>query len=236
MILTIDLGNTNIVFALFKGKKITREWRFPTAKIKIPKIKSKISAIIVASVVPNLNRKLKTALKKSFKCPIHYVTAKNIEGIKVCLKNKGEVGADRVVDALAAYRLYGGPCIVVDFGTATTFDLISKKGEYLGGAIAPGVDLARDALYEHAAKLPKIKIVAPKGIIGKDTKSAMQSGLVYGYAAMIEGMIARISSRAKVIATGGLAPLICKYTKVVDRIDTKLTLKGLQMIGDKKYD
>lgn len=232
MILTVDLGNTNIVFGLFKGKKLTREWRFPTAGLKLPKIRSKISMVIVASVVPALDNKLKNKLSRSYKCRVHFVTAKNIYGLKVKLKNKREIGADRVVDALAAYRLYGGPIIIVDFGTATTFDLISKKGEYLGGAIAPGIDLARDALYEHAAKLPKIKISAPKGVIGKDTKSAMRSGLVYGYAAMIEGMVRRISPLAKVVATGGLAPLICKHTTVVDRIDKKLTLKGLHMIGE----
>lgn len=239
MILAVDLGNTNIVFGLFKGKKLDREWRFPTAKLKIPKIRSKISAVIVASVVPSLNKRLRSKLSKRYKCRVHFVTAKNISGLKVKLKNKREIGADRVVDALAAYRLYGGPIIIVDFGTATTFDLISKKGEYLGGAIAPGIDLARDALYEHAAKLPKIKISAPEGVIGKDTKSAMRSGLVYGYAAMVEGMVMRIKSEIlnpkseiNVIATGGLAPLICKHTTVVDRIDKKLTLKGLHMIGE----
>lgn len=232
MILVVDLGNTNIVFGLFKGKKLAREWRFPTAKLKIPKIRSKLSAVMVASVVPALNKTIQKKLKKQYRCKVHFVTAENISGVKVRLKDKREIGADRVVDALAAYKLYGGPTIVVDFGTATTFDLISKKGEYLGGAIAPGIDLARDALYEHAAKLPKIKISAPCGVVGKDTRSAMQSGLVYGYAAMIEGMVKRISPRAKVIATGGLASLICKYTTIVDRIDKKLTLKGLHMIGE----
>lgn len=246
MILTIDIGNTNIVFGLFNGKELIREWRFPAEKLRIPKIKSKISAVIVASVVPSLNRKLKTEIRRQFKCNPFFVTAKNIPGLKVGLKKKGEIGADRVVNALAAYNLYGGPAIVVDFGTATTFDLISAKGEYLGGAIAPGIDLARDALYEQAAKLPRIKISAPKGIIGKDTVSAMQSGLVYGYVAMVEGMVNRIkrqitsskfqtipkSQNIKVIATGGLAKLICKHTKVVDRIDEKLTLKGLRMIAD----
>lgn len=242
-VLAIDLGNTCVVFGLFKGKKLVREWRCPTHKFKIPKIKTKVNKVIVASVVPSLNKKLKTAIRKQFKCNLSFVTAANIPGLKICLKNKREIGADRVVDALGVYRLYGGPAIIVDFGTATTFDLISARGEYLGGAIAPGVTLARDALYEHAAKLPKIKISAPRTVVGKDTVSAMQSGLVYGYVAMVEGMVERMRSEIrdprseiKVIATGGLAKLICKYTKVVDRIDTKLTLKGLQMIGDKLND
>ena len=186
-----------------------------------------------------MNRKLKIGIRKQFKCRPFFVTAGNIPRLKVRLKNKREIGADRVVDALAALTLYKGPCLVVDFGTATTFDAISARGEYLGGAIAPGIVLARDALYEQAAKLPRIKISAPQEVIGKNTVSAMRSGLVYGYVAMVEGMVARIRSRiktqrskTKIIATGGLAKLICKYTKVVDKIDAKLTLKGLRMVGD----
>ncbi len=237
MILAIDIGNTNVVFGLFKGKKLVREWRFPTAKYKIPKIKHKIEAVIVASVVPRITEKLKLKIKSMYGCRPFIVTAENIQGLKVKLKNKREIGADRVVDALAAYRLYGGPVIIVDFGTATTFDVVSAKGEYIGGAIAPGIDLARNALHEQTAKLPRIKISAPKNVIGKDTVSAMRSGLVYGYVAMVEGMIARLKDgemvrKAKVIATGGRAKLICKYTSVVDRIDEKLTLKGLRIIAD----
>ncbi|NQT29961.1 MAG: type III pantothenate kinase [Candidatus Saganbacteria bacterium] len=258
MLLVIDLGNTTVVYGLFSGKRLIKEWRFPTKKLKIPAIKPKIDRVVVASVVPHLNNKLRKLIKAKLKCNPFFVTADNIPGLSVPLKNKREIGADRVVDALAAYKLYGGPAIVVDFGTATTFDLISARGEYLGGAIAPGVILARDALYEHAAKLPKIKISAPKQVIGKNTVSAMQSGLVYGYVAMVEGVVRRIqasrrfdfvkgrdpdfplfhklmlsgqTTTPKVIATGGLAKLICKYTKVVDRIDAKLTLKGLCLIG-----
>lgn len=235
MFLAIDLGNTNIVFGLFKGKKLVRQWRCPTAKLKIQKSKFKVDDVIICSVVPKLNNKLKQVIKMRFGLTPFFVTAQNIPDLKVRLKNKREIGADRVVDALAVHQLYGGPAIIVDFGTATTFDLISKKGEYLGGAIAPGIDLARDALYEHAAKLPKIKIKAPRGIIGKNTVSAMQSGLVYGYVAMVEGMVTRMrkGKKTKVIATGGLAKLICKYTEVVDKIDDKLTLKGLALIGEK---
>ena len=239
MLLAIDLGNTNTVLGLFRGKRLIKEWRYSTRKFKIPKIQARVKAVIVASVVPALNRKLKTGIRKRFKCNPFFVTAENIPGLKVGLKNKREVGADRVVDALAAFTLYEGPLVVVDFGTATTFDAISARGEYLGGAIAPGIDLAKDALYEQAAKLPKIKISAPKQIIGRNTVSAMRSGLVYGYVSMVEGMVERfkkaIGKRPKVIATGGLAKLICKYTRVVDKIDAKLTLKGLRMIGEKIY-
>jgi len=239
MFLTIDLGNTNIVFGLFKGKKLVREWRFPARPLKIPKIKDKIDAIMIASVVPSLNKDLKAAVRRRFKCRVHFVSAENIPGLKVRLRNKREIGADRVVDALATYKLYGGPAVVVDFGTATTFDAVSAKGEYLGGAIAPGIVLARDVLYEQAAKLPKIKISAPKGVVGKNTEAAIRSGLVFGYVAMVEGMVGRfkrkLGKKAKVIATGGLSRLICKYTTVVDRIDLKLTLKGLRMIGEELY-
>jgi type III pantothenate kinase len=243
VLLTIDLGNTNVVFGLFKGRRLIREWRYPTEKLKIPKIKAKLTAVVIASVVPSLNKKLKTKVRRHCKCIPFFVTAENIPGLKVRLKKKKEIGADRVVDALAVYKLYGGPAIIVDFGTATTFDVVSERGEYLGGAIAPGISLARDSLYEKAAKLPRVNISAPKQIIGKNTVSAMQSGLVFGYVAMVEGMVAKIKSKIKnqkskikVIATGGLSRLICKYTKVVDRIDTKLTLKGLQMIGEKFND
>ena len=238
MILAIDVGNTSTVFGLFSGKKLVKEWRCPTAKLKFPKISSEISRVMMASVVPSLDGKLKLGIGKHYQLKPFFVTAQNIPGLKVRLKNKKEIGADRVVDALAAYTLYGGPLVVVDFGTATTFDAISAKGEYLGGAIAPGIALARDALYEQTAKLPKIKISAPKKVIGKNTILAMQSGLVYGYVGMVEGMVKKFKDQnskfktAKIIATGGLAPLICKYTKVVDKIDIKLTLKGLRMVAD----
>lgn len=242
MLLAIDLGNTNIVVGLFRGKRLIREWRYPTKKFKIPKIRARVKAVIVASVVPALNRKLKIGIRKQFKCDPFFVTAENIPGLRVALKNKREIGADRVVDALAAFTLYKGPLVVVDFGTATTFDAISARGEYLGGAIAPGIDLAKDALYEQAAKLPRIKISAPKQIIGRNTVSAMRSGLVYGYVSMVEGMVSRMrseirnpKSEIKVIATGGMAKLICKYTRVVDKIDARLTLRGLRMIGEKIY-
>ena len=237
MLLAIDLGNTNIVFGFFKGRRLIREWRFPSGKFMLPSIKGPLEQVIVASVVPGKDGSLRKKIKQTYHCAPFFVTASNIPGLKVRLKNKKEIGADRVVDALAAKRLYGVPAIVVDFGTATTFDVISAKGEYLGGAIAPGIAMARDALYEMTAKLPKVKITAPKNVIGKNTVSAMQSGLVYGYVAMVEGMVNKLKTKnsklkIKVVATGGLAKLICKHTKVVDRIDAELTLKGLQMIGE----
>ena len=247
MLLAIDVGNTNITFGLFDRKKLVKKCRMKNAECKINVFNETIDAIIISSVVPKIDKKLRADCRKYFGLKPHFVTAENISGIKVKVKNKKEVGADRVVDALAAFKLYGGPCIVVDFGTATTFDVISGKGEYLGGAIALGISLARDALYSQTAKLPKVEIKAPKNVVGNDTVSAMQSGLVYGYVAMVEGMVQKLqtanlklqgnskqkTSKMKIISTGGYAPLICKYTKVVDTIDQDLTLKGLQMIGER---
>lgn len=247
MLLAIDVGNTSTTFGVFQGEKLVRTWRAETSTPKLQTSRQlqtanrKIGKVIVCSVVPAVNKKLKAECRKKLGIEPLFVTAENIQGIKVKVKNKKEVGADRVVDALAAYKLYGGPAIVVDFGTATTFDVVSAKGEYLGGAIAPGISLARDALYNQTAKLPRVEIKAPKSVIGKDTVSAMQSGLVYGYVALIEGMIKRLksgssrltahSSQPKVIATGGYAPLICKSTSLVDTIDQELTLKGLRIVA-----
>ncbi|MDD5594427.1 MAG: type III pantothenate kinase [Candidatus Margulisbacteria bacterium] len=236
-ILTIDAGNTTVSFGLFEGKKLVRAWHVPTGRITGGRGTRDwglgTRQIIISSVVPKVSK----ILKKTFPGAL-FVNHKNI-GIKVRVAKPAQVGADRLVDALAAYKLYGGPAIVVDFGTATTFDVINARGDYLGGAIAPGILLARDTLYERTAKLPKIEIKAPKNVIGKNTVEAMRSGLVYGYAALVEGMIKRIiskfeirNSKFKVIATGGLALLICKQTDVIDIIDQGLTLKGLRMIGE----
>lgn len=237
-VLAIDAGNTSVHFGLFAGERLVREWRTAADRLSdhqnIRKRRSEyqnIGKVIVSSVVPRLSK----IIKKWFPAAL-FVDHKNA-GLKVKAQKPAEVGADRLVDALAAYQLYGGPAIIVDFGTATTFDVINSRGEYLGGAIAPGLLLARDSLFERTAKLPKIEIKAPRNVIGKDTVEAMRSGLVFGYVAMVEGMVERIrlatrDPRLKVIATGGLARLICQHTKVIDIIDDKLTLKGLRLIAD----
>jgi type III pantothenate kinase len=251
MLLTIDVGNTTCHFGLFRGEKLVREWRVGTDRISgYQGIRKWISGdqdirqVIISSVVPRVSN----ILKKRFPNAL-FVNHKNI-GLKVKVKKPAQVGADRLVNALSAHKLYGGPAIIVDFGTATTFDVINSNGDYLGGAIAPGLLLARDSLHLKTAKLPRIELKAPRHVIGKSTIEAMQSGLVYGYAALVEGMIKRInfklqtsnfktnlkarnpkSKKVKVIATGGLAPLICKYTDGIDRIDDRLTLKGLWLIG-----
>ncbi|MFH1541933.1 MAG: type III pantothenate kinase [bacterium] len=242
MLLAIDIGNTSVVFGLFSEKKLVRQWRCLTGNIKIPKISAPITSVIVSSVVPGCNKKLKSEIRDRFGLNSFFVTAENIPELIIKVRSKKEVGADRVVNALAAFSLYKQACIVIDFGTATTFDVVSAKGEYLGGAIAPGIELSREVLHSQTAKLPRVAIKKPKSIIGKDTVSAMQSGLVYGYVAMVEGMMKKLlkayrpiglkALRPKVIATGGYSPLICKLTSVVDRIDLDLTLKGLRIIAD----
>jgi type III pantothenate kinase len=239
MLLTVDVGNTDTVLGLFKGRRLIKEYRFSTRSMRFPKL-HKISAVIVASVVPAVKTLLKKELFKKTGCRPIFITANMLPGVKIRLKNKAEMGADRIINALAAFTLYKGPCVVVDFGTATTFDVVSAKGEHCGGVIAPGIKLARDTLHQRTAKLPLIEIKAPTRVIGKSTVEAMRSGLVFGYVAMVEGMVARIKAemklppgRIKVIATGGLAGLICKYTNVVDRIDSKLTLQGLRLAAER---
>jgi type III pantothenate kinase len=234
MLLTIDVGNSTTRFGLFEGEKLKKEWVIETKSLYSWEPSAAISQYptIISSVVPKADAVLKNKLFRP-----QFVSAQNIKGIKVKVKNKSEVGADRVVNALAVYKLYGVPAIVIDFGTATTFDVVSKKGEYLGGAIAPGIILTRDVLHERTAKLPKVEIRAPKNIIGDSTVEALRSGLLYGYVAMVEGMLlrfkAKIGGKAKVVATGGLAKLIGKYAKGIDIIDEKLTLKGLKLAWQK---
>lgn len=234
MLLTIDVGNSTVKFGLFDGEKLKKEWNFKTANLAEWDPPGDILELpaMVSSVVPSADG----ILKKKFP-DLSFVTPANIKGIKIKFKKKNEVGADRLVDAVAAYKLYGAPAIVIDFGTATTFDVISKKGEYLGGAIAPGIGLSRDVLHSATAKLPLIEIKAPGSLIGNSTVEAMRSGLVYGYAAMVEGMIARLKKKTgpktKVIATGGYAKLIAKYASGIDIIDDQLTLKGLKILWQK---
>src|SRR3989338_1834500 len=193
MLLAIDVGNTSVHAGIFDGKKLVREKSWLTEGIsEYQNIRQWVSghqairSIVVASVVPKADK----IIRKLFPQAV-FVTHKNI-GIKIKVRKPAEVGADRLVDALAAFKLYGGPAIIVDFGTATTFDVINGKGEYLGGAIAPGILLARDTLHARTAKLPRIEIKTPRNVIGKSTVEAMRSGLVFGYVAMVEGMVKKI--------------------------------------------
>ncbi len=234
MLLAVDIGNTNIVFGLFKGNRLVSKHRMLTLASNSVKAAGNIDAAVISSVVPKITRIVAENIRKRYGIDPAVVTWKGIKSIRIMLKNKGQVGVDRLVNAAAAVKLYGPPAVIIDLGTATTFCAIDGSGRYLGGAITSGLAISRDVLHERTAKLPLIKIKKPKNVIGKNTIEAMRSGLYWGYIEMIEGMIKRfrkeLGGKAKVIATGGLSPLIAKGTKMIDIVDPDLTLKGLNMI------
>jgi type III pantothenate kinase len=254
MLLAIDIGNTNIVFGFFDKQGVIKKTLRLETKRKPDKnyfkdffIKNKINekrikSVIVSSVVPSIDESLKLFCKNFLKVPAFFVNENIYKlGIKIDLKTPNEIGADRLVNAIAFFNKYKKAGIIIDFGTATTFDVVNEKGDYLGGMICPGVNLACDALSKAAAKLPKIKIDKPKEIIGKSTVSAMQSGIYFGYLGLIEGNVKKISLEMKqnglkkdimVIATGGLARFFSE-TDVVSEIDENLTLEGLYFINKK---
>ncbi len=247
----IDIGNTNVVMGLYQGKELISHWRIATDHQKMAdeyamllldlferaaQEPQAVEGIIMASVVPPLTGTFEKLAQRYFGQQALVVDAQVHTGVRICLDNPAEVGADRVVNAVAAYHRYGGPACVVDLGTATTFDLISAEGDYLGGAIAPGLGIAAEALFQRTARLPRIELVRPPSAIGKNTVQAMQSGLLFGYVGLVEGLVARyraeLGPALKVIATGGLAPLIAAETEVVDALDPWLTLEGLRLIWE----
>lgn len=253
MLLAIDSGNTNTVFAVFNNEgDIIGQWRAAakTAKtadelavwlrqlMQLEDIsRDDITKVIIATVVPENLFDLKTLSDKYFGCKALVVGDPNVElGVEVHVDRPGEVGADRLVNTVSAHETYGGPLIVLDFGTATTFDVVGPQGAYEGGVIAPGVNLSLEALQRAAAKLPRVEIIKPERVIGTNTVTAMQSGIYYGYASMIEGVIARIREEQeletlKVIGTGGLAKLYASACPSIQSIDTDLTLRGLFAIN-----
>ncbi|MBI2847271.1 MAG: type III pantothenate kinase [Chloroflexi bacterium] len=251
MLLAIDIGNTNVTVGVFKGERLLATWRAASDVHKMPDEyailllsllnrqeldASDIKDGALCSVVPPLTSVFEELFQRYFDINPLVVEAGIRTGLRILSENPREVGADRVVDAVAAFRLYGGPAIVVDFGTATVFDAISKEGDYLGGAIAPGIRIAAEALFERASKLPRIELIKPKSAIGKNTVTSMQSGIVFGYVGLIEGIVARFQSelgeKARVVATGGLASIIAKETRVIDVVDLDLTLVGLRLIHE----
>ncbi len=251
MLLTIDIGNTNLTLGLYEGDKLGAHWRLATDHNRMPdeyglqflgllqnagKTLDEITGVSLASVVPPLTGRVIQACREYLKQEPLVVDAGIKTGIKVRYEDPRAVGADRVCDAVAVMKLYGGPACVVDFGTATTFNALTKDGEYLGGAITAGINLAAEALYTRAAKLPRIDLQVPPSVIGRNTIHAMQSGLLFGYVSMVEGMVARFRSELgndmKVIATGGLAEVVAKETKVIDVIAPWLTLDGLRLIWE----
>lgn len=255
MILVVDIGNTNIVLGVYKNDKLIGNWRMLTRNTKTSdeygmfilnllqfnKIDYKeIKSAIISSVVPNVMHSFTNTIKRYFKISPLVVGPGIKTGIMIKSENPKEVGADRIVDAVAAYEQYGGPLIVIDFGTATTYDYISKNGEFLYGITSPGIQISADALWSMAAQLPKIEIKKPTSILAKNTITSMQAGLVYGCIGQTEYIIRKIKEELnnpeiKVIATGGLGRIISSETKEINIYDPQLLLKGLKIIHDKNF-
>ena len=253
MLLVIDIGNTNTSLGVYDGDKLVAHWRLTTARSRTVDewgvharnlfalagldFKS-IDAIAIASVVPPLNFTLKQMAERYFHLTPLFIDHTVDTGVPILYQPPSDVGADRIVDAVAAIQKYGAPCIVVDFGTATTFDAINSQGEYLGGVITPGITISANALFERAAKLPRVEIKRPENVIGSATVEAMQSGLYHGYVGLVDGilrkMIDELGGAPKVIATGGLAPLITKGSKFIQNVDENLTLDGLRLVYERQ--
>ncbi|MSQ14668.1 MAG: type III pantothenate kinase [Dehalococcoidia bacterium] len=251
MLLVLDIGNTNVTVGVFNGEELRGTWRLATDIRKMPdeyaatlitllshagiSLKD-IDEAAMCSSVPPLVTTLSEVCRRYFNARPLVVAAGIKTGIKVLYENPREVGADRIADAVAAFRLYGGPVIVVDYGTAMVFDAVSAEGEYLGGAIAPGIGVAMDALFERTARLPRIERVPPKTAIGRNTIASIQSGLILGYIGLVENLVQKfkeeMGGNAKVVATGGEAELLAPQTSCIDLINPNLTLLGLQMIHE----
>ncbi|MEK6698849.1 MAG: type III pantothenate kinase [Nitrospirota bacterium] len=249
MLLAIDIGNSNVVLGVFDKERLVENWRVGTKTQITPDEYamvfkdlfnfagldfSRIDGVIISTVVPPLLPVMAEMSRKYFRMEPLVVTHELKTGITLRYDNPKEIGADRIVNAAAAYRLYGGPIIIVDFGTATTFCAVTKSGEYLGGAIAPGVKISAEALFQRAAKLPRVELTKPRSVIGSDTISAMQAGIIYGYAGLVDGLVERmkkeLSPEAKVIATGGLAELVAPETRSIKEVKPHLTLEGLRLL------
>lgn len=239
MLLAIDIGNTNISFGVFGGNQITRRFNIPTKDYRLKRLKRNLGQVniddsIICSVVPWASKILVQDLKRFLGKPPYIIGKDIVVPIKNLYRKPRQVGQDRLVNAYAGIKLYSAPLIVVDFGTAVTFDVISKKKEYLGGMILPGLEISLDTLAERTALLPRIKLESPREFMGRDTKNSMLSGIVYGFAALTDDLTVRIKKKigknAKVLGTGGNIDLIGRYCQQLDRIDKDLTLKGLNLI------
>lgn len=251
MLLTIDIGNTNITLGLYQDKALGPRWRLATVHDRMPDEyglqfigllahaghdPAELTGICLASVVPPLTGRIIEACRHYIHQDPLVVDAGVKTGVRIRYEDPRAVGADRIVDAAAVQQLYGGPACVVDFGTGTTFDAISGEGDYLGGAIAPGIGIAAEALFIHTAKLPRVDLLRPPSVIGRNTVHAMQSGLLFGYVCLVEGMVARFRGELgpdmKVIATGGLAEIVARETDVFQIIAPWLTLDGLRIVWE----
>ena len=252
MLLTIDVGNTNTVLGIFEGKDLVKSWRVKTDPrttadelwLQYSALTSgySLTGLSICSTVPATLRELRTMMAEYFQhIPTTIVEPGTKTGVQLLVDNPKEIGADRIVNTLAAHTLFGGPAIVVDFGTSTNLDVVSPKGEFLGGALAPGIEISVDALASRAAQLRKVELVRPKNVIGKNTVEALQSGTIFGFAGQVDGLVDRISAELlesysaapTVIATGGLAPLMIGVSETIEHHEPDLTLIGLRLIHER---
>jgi len=253
VLLAVNVGNTNTVLGVFRGAELEHQWRTSTETERTAdelavlfgglleqadlSFSNQITGVVISSVVPTSTGALRDMVERYFNFPPVIVEPGTKTGMPILTDNPRELGADRVVNALAAFNRYGGPCIVIDFGTATTYDAVSEKGEFLGGAIAPGLQTKNASLSRETARLPQVELQAPRTAIGKNTVDAIQSALIFGTAAEADGMIERMRKEfggdATVVVTGGLAPLIIPHCQFVDEHDPWLTLEGLRLVFER---
>jgi type III pantothenate kinase len=253
VLLAVNVGNTNTVLGVFRGTELEQHWRTSTDPERTAdelavlfaglleqvglSFSNEITGVVLSSVVPTSTSALREMVNRYFNFPPVVVEPGTKTGLSIATDNPRELGPDRVVNALAAFSRYGGPCIVIDFGTATTYDVVSERGEFLGGSIAPGVQTKNASLSRETARLPQVELAPPRSVVGKNTVEAIQSALIYGSAAEADGMIDRLRKElggsATVVATGGLAPLIVPHCQFVDEQDPWLTLEGLRLVFER---
>jgi len=251
-LLVVDLGNTNLVLGLYSGDQLVSNWRLATARERTADeygilarqlvgdaFHNSLEGAIVASVVPPLNSAMAFMIQKYFDIEPMFVEPGVKTGIAIHVDNPLEVGADRIVNCAAAHHAYGGPTVIVDFGTATTFDVVTENAEFVGGVIAPGLNISAEALFARAARLPRVDVRRPDHVIGTNTVVNMQSGIYFGYLGLVDGILSRIKREVpnlkKVVATGGLATLFAEESEHIDEVDSELTLKGLKIIYDRNH-
>jgi type III pantothenate kinase len=252
VLLAADVGNTEIVLGVFRGSELEHTWRLSTQPERTPDelalalagflaqrgmtFESQVTGLVIASVVPDVTAAFREMASRYFPFPPVLVGPGTKTGVPILTENPREVGADRVVNALAAFTKVGGPAIVVDFGTATNFDVVSNKGEFVGGVIAPGIQASAASLFSRTARLTRVELVPPPAAVGRSTVEAIQSGLIFGTAAEVDGIVRRIQSEvgpSTVVATGGLAPVVIPHCETVDRHEPWLTLEGLRLVFEK---